>query len=173
MNPLLATSQCAVPTESLFYLDTIRVVSLLTPNQTRLGRFYADVLGLMEYSRETRGSVWCSPFSEDAQQRKVTLRLLEDAHARARPPGTTGLFHTAFLLPSRPALAAATRALLQWSKEDPVVNFQGYSEHGVSEAVYGTDPDGNGVELTLDHPFAQWPRGNRPGDRLNIISQPL
>ena len=173
MNPRPATSQLASATEPAFYLNTIRAVSLLTPNQARLGRFYADVLGLVERSHEARGSVWCLPFPEDARLGKVTLRLFEDTHARVRPPGTTGLFHTAFLLPHRPALAAATRALLHWSEQDPAVNFQAYAEHGVSEAVYGTDPDGNGVELTLDHPFAQWPRGDRPGDHLSIISQPL
>lgn len=168
-----ATPQLAPAIEPAFYLDTIRAVSLLTPNQARLGRFYADVLGLVEHSREAQGSVWCLPSPEDARQGQVTLRLLEDTHASMRPPGTTGLFHTAFLLPHRPALAAATRALLHWSEQDPAVKFQGYAEHGVSEAVYGTDPDGNGVELTLDHPFAQWPHSDRPGDRLSIISQPL
>ncbi len=165
-EPLLAI-------EPVFYLDTIRAVTLLTPNKARLGRFYADVLGLVEHSLEARESVWCSSGPDEAKQGKVVLRLVEDLQARMRPPGTTGLFHTAFLLPNRPALAAAARVLLQWSERDPAVNFQGYAEHGVSEAVYGTDPDGNGIELTLDHPFAKWSHGNHPGDRLDIISRPL
>jgi catechol 2,3-dioxygenase len=166
-------SQTAVPAEPAFYPNTIRTVSLLTRNQARLGRFYADVLGLAEHSREVQESVWCLPTPEGTRQGEATLRLLEDTHAKMRPPRTTGLFHTAFLLPSRPALATATRALLAWSEKNPVIAFQGYSEHGVSEAVYGTDPDGNGIELTLDRPFAQWPRSDRPGERLSIISQPL
>ena len=160
--------------EPAFYPETIRVATLLTSDDARLGQFYADVLGLEERSRESGASLWSSPRAAGVPAgQSVALRLVKDSGARTRPPGTTGLFHLAFLLPDRPALAAATRALLAWSERDPAVVFQGYSEHGVSEAVYGTDPDGNGVELTLDHPSATWPRRDDPNDRLAIITRPL
>ncbi|MCL2429951.1 MAG: VOC family protein, partial [Alphaproteobacteria bacterium] len=81
----------------------------------------------------------------------VLLELRRDSAARRRSPREAGLFHTAFLLPTRPDLgrwikqAAATRA--------PVV---GASDHAVSEAIYLSDPEGNGVEVYADRPASAW-----------------
>jgi catechol 2,3-dioxygenase len=71
------------------------------------------------------------------------------------PPaaGTTGLYHLAILYPTRAALADALRRL-----EGAHVALEGASDHGVSEALYLRDPDGNGVELYWDRPREQWPR---------------
>jgi len=69
------------------------------------------------------------------------------------PPGTTGLYHLAILYPERAELADALRRLIEAS-----VELDGASDHGVSEALYLRDPDGNGVELYWDRPQEQWPR---------------
>jgi catechol 2,3-dioxygenase len=71
-----------------------------------------------------------------------------------RPPeGTTGLYHLAILYPDRQALAQAVQRVL-----DHGVALEGSADHGVSEAVYLRDPDGNGVELYRDRPEPEWPR---------------
>ncbi len=176
--PSAPLAPAAGGTKPQLHPGTIRQVELLTANPNRVGRFYADLLGLVEGSREPGVSVWERP--EPAEHSPSTgatlrLRLVEDAQARPRPPGTAGLFHTAFLLPNRAALAAAARRLLAWAQTDPAVRLAGYSDHGVSEAVYGCDPDGNGVELTWDRPFADWPRcPDAPaGEDLAIFTWPL
>ena len=71
------------------------------------------------------------------------------------PPasGTTGLFHVAFLYPTRAALADALKRLIEAR-----VPLQGASDHGVSEALYLEDPDGNGIELYRDRDEREWPR---------------
>ena len=69
------------------------------------------------------------------------------------PPGHTGLYHTAILYPDRAALAAAVRRVLEAG-----VRLTGATDHGISEAVYLDDPDGNGVELYRDRHADQWPR---------------
>ncbi len=80
--------------------------------------------------------------------------------------GTTGLFHTAFLYPDRASLADALRRLVNagWPLE-------GAADHGVSEAIYLRDPDGNGVELYRDRPQAEWPRGT--DGELTMVNEPL
>ena len=73
--------------------------------------------------------------------------------SRAPAAGTTGLFHLAILYPSRAALADALRRLIAAR-----IQLDGASDHGVSEALYLRDPDGNGVELYRDRPQQEWPR---------------
>ena len=82
------------------------------------------------------------------------------------PPGTTGLFHVAFLYPTRESLAKAVQEVM-----DAGVQLTGASDHGVSEAIYLNDPDGNGIELYWDRPREEWPR--RPGGELDIYTAPL
>jgi len=83
---------------------------------------------------------------------EVTLvELRRDPAARRRSPREAGLFHTAFLLPSRADLGAWTRHAA--ATRIPVV---GASDHGVSEALYLADPEGNGVEIYADRPAAEW-----------------
>ena len=76
--------------------------------------------------------------------------------SRGGPPparGTTGLYHVAILYPGRAALADALRRLIEAG-----IELDGASDHGVSEALYLRDPDGNGLELYRDKPEAEWPR---------------
>src|SRR2546425_1054238 len=84
-----------------------------------------------------------------------------------RPPaGTTGLYHFAILYPDRRALGAAVRRVLEHG-----IPLEGASDHGVSEAVYLRDPDGNGVELYCDRPAGAWPR--TPDGALVMHTRPL
>ncbi len=84
-----------------------------------------------------------------------------------RPPGNaTGLYHVAFLYPDRPAFAGAVSQVL-----DAGVKLSGVADHGVSEAVYFEDPDGNGIELYWDRPLNDWPRTAE--GQLTMGSDPL
>ena len=82
----------------------------------------------------------------------IGLNTWESRGGSPPPPGTTGLFHTAILYPSRAELAAALRRLISAG-----VQLDGASDHGVSEALYLRDPDENGVELYWDRPHESWP----------------
>ena len=79
------------------------------------------------------------------------IKLTEDKSAPVRIKGSTGLFHMAFLFPNRKELA---RVFMRLFKNN--IKFQGFSDHLVSEAIYLSDPDGNGVELYTDKPRDQW-----------------
>jgi catechol 2,3-dioxygenase len=83
------------------------------------------------------------------------------------PPGHTGLFHVAIRYPDRKTLADALRRLVEAG-----VPIEGGSDHGVSEAIYLRDPDGNGVELYRDRPQEDWPRPPS-GEGVAMISAPL
>jgi len=76
-----------------------------------------------------------------------------DRGAPSPAQGTTGLYHFAILYPDRKTLAVAIRRVL-----DAGVPLEGAADHGVSEAIYLRDPDGNGVELYRDRPERDWPR---------------
>ncbi|HTI97531.1 MAG TPA: VOC family protein, partial [Dongiaceae bacterium] len=81
------------------------------------------------------------------------LNTWESRGGSPPPPGTTGLYHVAILYPTRALLADALRRLLAAG-----IELDGAADHGVSEALYLRDPDGNGVELYHDRPEAEWPR---------------
>jgi catechol 2,3-dioxygenase len=83
----------------------------------------------------------------------IGLNTWESKGGHPPPPGTTGLFHTAILYPTRPALAEALQRLIEAK-----IPLDGASDHGVSEALYLRDPDENGVELYWDRPKERWPR---------------
>jgi catechol 2,3-dioxygenase len=87
-------------------------------------------------------------------------------NASPAPRNTAGLFHLAILYPGRRDLAQALRWLL-----DGKYPIDGASDHGVSEALYLRDPDGNGVELAADRPEDQWPRDQDGG--LAMVTRPL
>ena len=91
------------------------------------------------------------------------------------PPGTTGLYHVAVRYPDRASLADAVRRVLAAG-----MPLDGASDHGVSEAIYLRDPDGNGVELYRDRPRDEWPRtedgtlamGTLPLDLAALLEEP-
>jgi len=94
------------------------------------------------------------------------LNTWESAGGSPPARGTTGLFHVAFLYPTRAALADALRRLIAAK-----VPLGGAADHGVSEALYLRDPDGNGVELYWDRPEANWPR--QPDGTLAMFTHAL
>ena len=83
----------------------------------------------------------------------IGLNTWESAGGTPPPPGHTGLYHTAFLYPDRASLGAALARVIAGG-----IPIDGAADHGVSEAVYLRDPDGNGVELYRDRNPADWPR---------------
>jgi catechol 2,3-dioxygenase len=93
------------------------------------------------------------------------VELVSDPDAPARPPHTTGLFHLALLVPTRADLARALRRVFEngW-------HLSGASDHLVSEALYLSDPEGNGIELYRDRPREEWPR---EGDEIAMATLPL
>lgn len=125
-------------------------VHLKVANLERALGFWRDVIGLEEQQRYGDQAVF---LSAGGYHHHIALNTWESKDGAWPPPGTTGLFHVALLYPDRQALAAALARLLQagWPLE-------GASDHGVSEALYLRDPDGNGVELYRDRDEADWPR---------------
>jgi len=83
----------------------------------------------------------------------IGLNTWESKGGSPPPPRSTGLYHLAILYPSRALLADALRRVLAAG-----IELDGASDHGVSEAIYLRDPDGNGVELYWDRPKEKWPR---------------
>ena len=99
---------------------------------------------------------------------RVLLRLDDSVAGGSRTPAGphTGLFHNAFRYPDRPALGAAVARTVEIA---PV--FEGASDHGVSDAVYFRDPEGNGVELYRDRPYEEWPAAGE--GRVAMYTRPL
>jgi catechol 2,3-dioxygenase len=95
------------------------------------------------------------------------LNTWESRDGSPPPTGTTGLYHVAIRYPDRPALGGALRRLVEakWP-------IDGATDHGVSEAIYLRDPDGNGIEIYRDRPEEEWPR---PPDRdgVAMVNAPL
>ncbi|MFZ0318852.1 MAG: hypothetical protein WAL56_06985 [Candidatus Sulfotelmatobacter sp.] len=83
----------------------------------------------------------------------IALNTWDSLGGSPPPPGTTGLYHTAIVYPTRAALATALRRVLAAK-----IPLQGAADHGVSESIYLNDPDENGVELYCDKPQEKWPR---------------
>lgn len=126
-------------------------VHLTVSDLDRALAFYRDVLGMEVTARYGRDAVF---LSYGGYHHHVGLNTWAGRGAPRPAPGTTGLYHFAILYPDRPALAAAVRRVLEHG-----VPLEGASDHGVSEAVYLRDPDGNGVELYRDRPQEEWPQG--------------
>ena len=112
--------------------------------------FWRDLLGLEEQQRIGSQAVF---LSADGYHHHIALNTWESAGGSPPPAGTTGLFHVALLYPDRAALARVLKRLVEARYP-----LDGASDHGVSEALYLRDPDGNGVELYRDRPQAEWPR---------------
>ncbi len=112
--------------------------------------FYRDVLG---FELTQRYGARAAFLSAGGYHHHIGLNTWESAGGRSPAPGTTGLYHVAFLYPTRAALGDALRRVRAAG-----IPLDGAADHGVSEALYLRDPDGNGVELTWDKPQAAWPR---------------
>ena len=118
-----------------------------------LGRalgFYCEVLGFELTQRYGSSAAFVSA---GGYHHHIGLNTWESLGGSPPPAGSTGLYHLAIRYPDRRTLADALRRL-----EAAGVPLEGASDHGVSEALYLRDPDGNGVELYWDRPEAEWPR---------------
>jgi len=125
--------------------------------------FYRDVLGFELMQRFGRQAAF---LSAGGYHHHIGLNTWESLGGRPPPPGTTGLYHHAILYPTRAALADALRRLIAAG-----IELDGAADHGVSEALYLRDPDGNGVELYRDRPQDEWPRAQ--GGELAMYTRPL
>ncbi len=112
--------------------------------------FYHGVLGFEVRQRYGSQAAF---LAAGGYHHHVGLNTWESHGGTPPPPGTTGLYHVAFLYPTRGALAEVVRRVLAAG-----LRLDGASDHGVSEAVYLRDPDQNGVELYWDRSEAEWPR---------------
>lgn len=125
--------------------------------------FYCGVLGFQLMQRFGTQAAF---ISAGGYHHHIGLNTWESLGGKQPAPGTTGLYHTAILYPTRHALADALHRLNQAR-----IPLDGAADHGVSEALYLRDPDGNGVELYRDRPPAEWPR--TPDGALAMVSEPL
>jgi catechol 2,3-dioxygenase len=125
-------------------------VHLKVADLDRALAFWRDVIGLEVTERMGDQAVF---LAAGGYHHHIALNTWESAGGPPPPRGSTGLYHVALLYPDRPALAAALMRVLQVG-----IELEGASDHGVSEAIYLRDPDGNGVELYRDRPRIEWPR---------------
>ena len=125
--------------------------------------FYRDVLGFELTQRFGAGAAF---LSAGGYHHHVGINVWESRGGSWPPPGTTGLYHFAILYPTRAALADALRRVLAAG-----IHLEGAADHGVSEALYLRDPDGNGVELYWDRPREEWPHD--ADGNLAMVTEPL
>ncbi|HZW38422.1 MAG TPA: VOC family protein [Ignavibacteriaceae bacterium] len=125
--------------------------------------FYRDVLGFEITQWFGSSAVF---LSAGDYHHHIGLNTWAGKGATPPPPGHTGLYHFAILYPSRKELAKVIKRIYE-------VNYkiEGAADHGVSEAIYLLDPDGNGVELYCDKPADKWPRDKE--GYLAMITKPL
>ncbi len=125
--------------------------------------FYCGVLGFQVMQRMGDEAAF---ISAGGYHHHIGLNTWESRGGVAPPYGTTGLYHAAILYPTRAALADALYRLTQAG-----IRLDGASDHGVSEALYLHDPDGNGLELYRDRPEAEWPR--TPDGKIAMVTRSL
>jgi len=125
--------------------------------------FYCGVLG---FELQQRLGDEAAFVSAGGYHHHIGLNTWYSKDAEPLPPRSTGLFHFAIRYPSRAALADALRRL-----SEAGIGLEGASDHGVSEALYLSDPDGNGIELYWDRPRERWPR-DRQGT-VEMVTEPL
>ena len=142
MKKNLESSQLAAQTR-------IGHVHLKVSDLERALVFYRDVLGFQETQRYGREAAF---LAAGGYHHHIGLNTWYSKGAPPAPKHAAGLFHTAILYPTRKDLAAIVKRLM-----DANYPFTGFADHGVSEAIYLDDPDGNGVELYWDKPKEKWP----------------
>jgi catechol 2,3-dioxygenase len=151
-TPLPANSQVRIGHIHLKVADLERAIG-----------FYRDVLGFQLTQRFGRSAAF---LSAGGYHHHIGLNTWESAGGQPPAPGTTGLYHVAILYPTRAELADALQRLVRAG-----VELEGAADHGVSEAIYLRDPDGNGVELYWDKPQSRWPR--TAAGELAMFTRPL
>lgn len=138
-------------------------VHLKVADLERALAFYCDVLGFQLTQRYGPGAAFVSA---GGYHHHIGLNTWESRDGKPPPRGTTGLYHVAILYPDRKSLADALRRLMQHQ-----IPLDGAADHGVSEAIYLHDPNGNGLELYVDRDPADWPRDGK--GELAMTTAPL
>jgi catechol 2,3-dioxygenase len=138
-------------------------VHLKVSDLQRALAFYCGVLGFELTQRYGEEAAFVSA---GGYHHHIGLNTWESRGGSPPPAGTTGLYHVAIRYPNRSALADALRRVLEAG-----IVLDGASDHGVSEALYLRDPDGNGIELYRDRPEQEWPRA--PDGSLAMVSRRL
>ncbi|MDP9355761.1 MAG: VOC family protein [Chloroflexota bacterium] len=138
-------------------------VHLKVADLERAIRFYRDTLG---FEVTQYYGAQAAFLSAGGYHHHIGLNTWDSRGGSPSLPGSTGLYHAAILYPNRTELARALKRLL-----DHGVPIDGASDHGVSEAIYLRDPDGNGLEIYRDRDPAEWPR--HPDGTLGMTLAPL
>jgi len=146
---LLRTMPNAAPRTPIHPETRIGHVHLKVADIERSLAFYCGVLGFELQQRFGTGAAF---ISAGGYHHHIGLNTWESLGGKPPPPGSTGLFHLAVLYPNRAELADALARLVAAK-----IPLDGAADHGVSEALYLRDPDGNGVELYWDRPRSEWP----------------
>lgn len=146
------------------------------PAQTRIGHVHlkvADLQRSLQFYRDLLGFELTTMYGDQAAfisaggyHHHIGLNTWQSKGAGPANPNTVGLYHTAILYPTRKDLAAIFKRLVEAGYP-----LTGASDHGVSEAIYLDDPDGNGVELYWDKPQDQWP--SKEDGSLEMYTRPL
>jgi catechol 2,3-dioxygenase len=151
-------------------------MSYTVPSGTRIGHIHLKVSDLersLKFYRDLLGFELQQNYGDSAAfisaggyHHHIGLNTWYSKNGGPAPPHTAGLFHTAILYPTRKDLAVIVKRLVE--ARYPLT---GASDHGVSEAIYLDDPDGNGVELYWDRPKEQWPFDAT--GKLQMVTEPL
>jgi catechol 2,3-dioxygenase len=149
-------------TETIDPRTDIGHVHLKVSDLDRAIGFYRDVLG---FELQQQLGDQAAFLSAGGYHHHIGLNTWESKGGSPPAPGTTGLYHFAIRFPDRPALARALKRVVE--ARIPI----GASDHGVSEAIYFSDPDGNGIELYRDRPKEEWPR--TPDGDVAMMTAPL
>src|SRR6056297_2365206 len=142
---------------------TVGHIHLKVADLDRALHFYSDVLGFELQQRWGNSAAF---LGAGGYHHHIGLNTWDSLGGSPAPKGHTGLYHCAFLYPDRAQLADALRRVLAAG-----LTLDGAADHGVSEALYLRDPDGNGVELYRDRPQKDWPRN--PDGQLSMTNSPL
>lgn len=138
-------------------------VHLKVSDLDRAIEFYRDVMGFELQQKYGSSAAF---LSAGGYHHHIGLNTWDSRNGAPAPAGHTGLYHTAFLYPDRKALAATLRRVIEAG-----VTLDGAADHGVSEAVYFTDPDHNGIEIYRDRTPEDWPRDD--DGNLKMDNAPL
>lgn len=138
-------------------------VHLKVADLDRAIAFYSDVLGFELMQRYGPQAAF---LGAGGYHHHIGLNTWESAGGTPPPPGHTGLYHSAFLYPDRASLGRVLARVIAAG-----IPLDGAADHGVSEAIYLRDPDGNGVELYRDRPPEEWPLDAQGG--ISMVNRPL
>jgi catechol 2,3-dioxygenase len=149
--------------DSIHPQTTIGHVHLKVSDLERAVKFYTGVLGFEVQQRWGDSAAF---LSAGGYHHHLGLNTWESRNGSPPGRGTTGLYHFAILLPNRLELARTLKRVI-----DQGWPIDGAADHGVSEAIYFSDPDGNGIEIYRDRPRAEWPR--QENGEIAMVNAPL